>query len=470
MRTLTRPLTALTALALLVPTTGAAVAGPGSPVPATPWTVASGRGAAPCVTDFADAPPTGSFYTAITWMACAGITAGYSDGSFGKARQITRGETAQFLYRMSGEKHEPGTARDFKDVNPGGAGFTAISWMQAEGLSAGYANGRFGINDPISRGELAAFMYRMGGSVKSEVPAKSPFTDMKTTTPFYNGAAWLKSTQLVAGYADGTFRPGPAITRGQTAAFLYALETHLHGTPAPPKVSPKPYAPAGLLPSADLKFGAYTGSPRQLEEIFHLECIHALDGEDIPDREDATLAPGEKPVWSVHNEQKLTQGWKVCPTRMYEQMAIPAAFTVQADTTDGRAISRLRITGGSGHVTAGFQNDVTGRAPDSTRLLKALEITELPMAPSAGGEVRYLRTLLVDTASGPQLLIDQVSASAGTDPKSLTVWDLVAGPGERDLVYASIRLDTAAGAQQAADSHLADVLRSMVGSFTPGVM
>lgn len=195
----------------------------------------------PCAYDFSDAPPAGSFYAAITWMACKNITAGYSDGSFGKTRQITRGETAQFLYRLSGENHSPGIKRDFKDVNPGGAGFTAISWMQAKGYSAGYANGAFGINDPITRGELASFMYRMGGSVKAEVPTKTPFTDMKTTTPFYNGAAWLKGTGMVGGYADGTFRPKRSITRGETAAFLYALETYLHGKPAPPKVAPKPY-------------------------------------------------------------------------------------------------------------------------------------------------------------------------------------------------------------------------------------
>ncbi|MDI3331470.1 MAG: S-layer homology domain-containing protein [Micrococcus sp.] len=190
--------------------------------------------------NFTDVPPHGSFYEAITWMACEDITAGYADGSFGKARQITRGETAQFLYRMSGDEHPAGTRRDFTDVNPGGAGFTAISWMEDRGYSAGYADGRFGINDPISRGELASFMYRMGGSVKAEVPTTSPFADMKTTTAFYTGAAWLKSTGMVGGYADGTFRPGKPITRGETAAFLYALETHLGGKAAVPVSEPEP--------------------------------------------------------------------------------------------------------------------------------------------------------------------------------------------------------------------------------------
>jgi hypothetical protein len=198
---------------------------------------------APCVYNFADAPPKGSFYTAITWMACEGITAGYSDGSFGKTRQITRGEAAQFLYRMSGETHAPGTERDFTDVNPGGVGFTAISWMEAERMTAGYADGSFGTNQPISRGELASYMHRMGGGGPGAI--KSPYADMKTTSAFYTAASWLKTTGLVGGYADGAFRPGKSIARGETAAFLYALETHLNGEPAAPTSTPKnfPFAP-----------------------------------------------------------------------------------------------------------------------------------------------------------------------------------------------------------------------------------
>ncbi|MFC7402085.1 S-layer homology domain-containing protein [Citricoccus sp. GCM10030269] len=196
----------------------------------------------PCKQDFVDAPPDGMFYRAITWMACDGLTVGYTDGSFGRALEITRGETAQFLYRMSGEHHDPGTQRDFTDVNPGGAGFTAISWMEENGYTVGRTDGSFGINDEITRGELAQFMYGLSGE-SGPAPSTSPYSDMTPESGFYRAAAWLHSTNLVAGYADGTFRTRRDITRGETAQFLFALESYLHGTPAPPSTPPKPAVP-----------------------------------------------------------------------------------------------------------------------------------------------------------------------------------------------------------------------------------
>jgi hypothetical protein len=228
---------------------------------------------------------------------------------------------------------------------------------------------------------------------------------------------------------------------------------------------------SGALPSAQLQQGPYEGEPRRLEDIFHLECLHALDGADLPEREDADVDEGEKPVWSVHSRQALTEGWKACPTRMYEQIAIPAVFTVQAETAQGGgSISRLSITDSDGQVLGGFQDNVTGSAPARTELVEVLGITELPPVPSTEGEIRYLRTLVVDTRSGPQLLIDQVSAPAQADPASLKAWDLAAGGDRRALVYASIRLDTPDDGRQMATSDLAVVLRSMVDSFVPAVM
>lgn len=236
------------------------------------------------------------------------------------------------------------------------------------------------------------------------------------------------------------------------------------------ETGPAPGA-TGSLPSARLQQGSYQGEPRRLADIFHLPCLHALDGTDLPEREDAELNEGEKPVWVVHRRQALTAGWKACPTRMYEQIVIPAAFTVQAETAEGGGtISRLSITDSDGQVLGGFQDNVTGSAPASTELVEVLEITELPTVPSTEGEIRYLRTLVVDAQSGPQVLIDQVSTPPKADPASLKAWDLAAGGDHRTLVYASIHLDTPDDGQQVASSDLADVLRSMVGSFVPAVM
>lgn len=194
----------------------------------------------PCAEDFRDAPPTSTFYRAITWMACSGLTTGYANGTFGYARPISRGESAVFLYRMSGETFTPGPSGSFSDVPASSYAATAIAWMKARGYALGYADGSFGIDQSITRGELAQLLYRTSQVTDHQPPAVSPFSDVPTSASGYPAVTWLRSTGMVRGYANGTFGYSSAITRGESAQFLYALETHLHGEPEPPAVPPRP--------------------------------------------------------------------------------------------------------------------------------------------------------------------------------------------------------------------------------------
>jgi hypothetical protein len=185
------------------------------------------------VRDFPDVPGDHAFYTYVRWMACEELATGYQDGSFGVGRELSRGETAILLYRLSGERHDPGTRVDFDDVPVGNAAFTAVSWMKAKGYTSGYANGTYGRNRPISRGETAAFLYRMSGKTY-RVTAYSPYSDMTPQTSFFPEAAWLRSTGIITGYSDRSFRPTRPVTRGEAAKFLYSFDQVRRGTlPAP---------------------------------------------------------------------------------------------------------------------------------------------------------------------------------------------------------------------------------------------
>ncbi|MEW1981503.1 S-layer homology domain-containing protein [Citricoccus sp. NPDC079358] len=132
------------------------------PVSASTAPAAEAAATQACATpDFTDVPRGANFYDPITWLRCEQISTGYINGSYAPHQRITRGETAQLLYRFSGETHRPGIHLDFTDVPASRSAFTAVSWMQAKGYTAGYANGTFGADRPITRGELAAFLYRM---------------------------------------------------------------------------------------------------------------------------------------------------------------------------------------------------------------------------------------------------------------------------------------------------------------------
>lgn len=288
-----------------------------------------------------------------------------------------------------------------------------------------------------------------------------------TTVRAGAGLAGLTLTLLLTGCFDRGGEPTPEPSQTITATATPSGTATGATTPAvstEPESSPGPTQAAGDLPSADLEVTGYEGEPRRLEDIYHLECIHALDGENVPDREDAEVARDEKPVWSVMNTQALTRGWKSCPTQMYGTIAIPEAFTVEA-APGGGSIERLRIFDAAGRQVGGVGIKTTAAAPDGAEVVDVLEVSEARSSPAYGEEIPYLRTLVVQTESGYQLMVDLVSAPAGADPQTLEVWDLAVG-GTRDLAYASIPLDSPEDADAAADSDLHAVLRSMVGSYT----
>lgn len=196
----------------------------------------------PCRQDFIDVAPRSTYYTHVTWMACAGLTKGYQDHSFGVRRQINRGEAALMLYRLSGERHNAGTARDFKDVAPvkGDEEFTAISWMAEQDIVHGYDDGTFRPDRSISRGELASYLFRYAGDEDYAAPAQDGFTDVPKTAGTYRDISWLVTNRMVTGYSDGTFRPTQNVTRGETSKYLYGVETLVNGKPAAPAAAPTP--------------------------------------------------------------------------------------------------------------------------------------------------------------------------------------------------------------------------------------
>jgi Leucine-rich repeat (LRR) protein len=179
-------------------------------------------GSAPDTPAFTDNPLGSRFHDPVQWMAHEGISVGYGDGTFKKDKSVSRGETAQFLYRMTGQSvtaPEP----PFTDVRTSFK--NAVAWLAQAKISVGYANGQFRPNRPVTRGEFAAFLYRMEKPEYFQAPGRSPFTDLNVGGTHWKAISWLSSTGITAGYTDGTFKPGKTISRAEVAAFLYRYDS-----------------------------------------------------------------------------------------------------------------------------------------------------------------------------------------------------------------------------------------------------
>lgn len=171
---------------------------------------------------FPDVPNAeGDLDAAVGWMAEWAITTGYADGRFHPENGMNRQQIAAFLHRLAGEP-EPGEGGGFPDVPEGSPFATAIAWLASTGITEGYGDGTFRPTNPVTRQQIAAFLWRALG--EPEAPDDAPsFPDVPAEHPFVDAISWLASTGITEGYGDGTFRPDDPVTRLSAAIFLWRL-------------------------------------------------------------------------------------------------------------------------------------------------------------------------------------------------------------------------------------------------------
>ena len=182
-------------------------------------------GSAPGKVSFSDVTdPMHPFYKAIYWAADAGITKGYSDGTFGIDKACTRSEAVMFLWRLAG-KPAPKNASSspFKDVPKSHAHYKAILWAAQKGITKGYGDGTFGINKTCTRGQIMTFIWRFKGQPAPKAAAKSPFSDVPKNHAYYKAILWGSQNKVTNGFSDGTFGINKSCTRGQIVTFLYRI-------------------------------------------------------------------------------------------------------------------------------------------------------------------------------------------------------------------------------------------------------
>src|SRR5690606_3705735 len=108
---------------------------------------------------------TSVFADDIAWLSATGITRGCNppdNDRFCPDADVTRGEMAAFLHRALGGSLDTDEALDFTDTDE--TVFAAdIAWLSATGITRGCNppdNDRFCPHDPVTRGEMAAFLFR----------------------------------------------------------------------------------------------------------------------------------------------------------------------------------------------------------------------------------------------------------------------------------------------------------------------
>ena len=84
-------------------------------------------------------------------------------------------------------KPTPTPVSGFSDVqNPKHPYYNAIYWAANAGITKGYSDGTFGVNRNVTRGECMMFLWRLKGKPAPKAVAKAPFPDVPKNHVFYN--------------------------------------------------------------------------------------------------------------------------------------------------------------------------------------------------------------------------------------------------------------------------------------------
>jgi hypothetical protein len=92
-----------------------------------------------------------------------GITFGYADGTYRPAGNVTRGQMAAFIIRgIFGDDFSYEDTPHFTDVTEATHPvlFKYIQKMYEEGITTGYADNTYRPSQPVTRGQMAAFIIR----------------------------------------------------------------------------------------------------------------------------------------------------------------------------------------------------------------------------------------------------------------------------------------------------------------------
>ena len=171
---------------------------------------------------FTDASPTAWYHDGVHYCLDNGLMGGYPGSLFGPDDATTRGMIVTILYRLEGEPAASGS--DFTDV-PAGQYYTdAVAWAAANGIVNGYGDGAFGPEDPITREQMAAILYRYAAYKEYDVTARadlSGYTDADQISPYAAHAmAWVNGEGILAGTSATTLDPAGSATRAQAATIL----------------------------------------------------------------------------------------------------------------------------------------------------------------------------------------------------------------------------------------------------------
>jgi hypothetical protein len=342
------------------------------------------------VSGFGDVAGERFYVEPVQWMVDNDITTGTSATCFSPDDPVTRGQAAAFLWRIEGSP-SGAPPHPFDDVVRGWQQ-APVSWMASAGITTGTSPSTYSPADTLTRGQMAALIHRAAAE-----PAATPTTFADVIRDWQLiPVGWMEAAGITTGTSPTTFSPAAAVTRGQFAAFAYRWK----GSP------PVVVDPASPLCSATTTTLAPSSTTTQPSVVVPPEQLFNVDWWGC--------------WWAAHSQTQggSTPGNGATVARLPNCADGPSSVGQPGDMSETGTAPEFRSAGANGYPSIEFTHagdtllktngggawsggDVLDGGSEGVTLAWIGMTTDL-----AGHNTKYVVTGLDSGSEYPQLLID----------------------------------------------------------------
>ena len=175
---------------------------------------------------FQDVSRSAPYYEDVMDANYYGLMAGVSGKTFDTESTITRAMWVTMLYKMAGQPAVQ-SKDTFTDVKTGDWFAQAATWAVEQGITAGYEDGSFGVNQTITRQEMAVMASKFAAQYKDAAVSASAnlagYADAGELDSWASEAmSWALSSGVMQA-VDGKLSPKSTVSRANTAGVAVRL-------------------------------------------------------------------------------------------------------------------------------------------------------------------------------------------------------------------------------------------------------
>ncbi len=172
---------------------------------------------------FVDVSENAWYYNSVKYASENGLMSGISDTEFAPEMDITRAMFVTVLYRAAGapDMSEEIWGYPFEDVDAESWYGAAVYWARNNDIVQGYSYEEFAPNEPVTREQMAAILYRYAKLKDNNTEANGvlDYVDAADISEYARDAViWNLDNGIMFGNDDNTFAPKANTTRAQAAA------------------------------------------------------------------------------------------------------------------------------------------------------------------------------------------------------------------------------------------------------------